>query len=132
MIKRELFEGIYFPPGTLHEDSYTIYKLYLKTDRIVHVNEPLYMYRIREHSIMSTGWSKERIRNFIEQHEERLALLAVLGITPTESNRLDYCESIKKCAKIALEQGYVEEYLWLKQKIDLIEACQKKQTDSLL
>ena len=35
LVKKTLFNHLYFPPGKLFEDSYTIYKLYLLTDKIV-------------------------------------------------------------------------------------------------
>ena len=41
---RELFAGISFPQGQLYEDIATIYKVFLKTDKIALYDEPLYYY----------------------------------------------------------------------------------------
>ncbi|MBR6643462.1 MAG: glycosyltransferase family 2 protein [Lachnospiraceae bacterium] len=125
LFKRELLTKLHFPNGKLHEDSFTIYKAYLLSDKIIYVNKNLYMYRVRENSIMSTKWSRERLRDFMEQHEERLSLLAVLGIEITEDNKADYIASLKKCIRIALINGYIDEYELFKQKLSLIEQVKK-------
>lgn len=125
LIRKELFNEIYFPVGKLLEDSYTIYKLYILTDKIVFVYKHLYMYRIRPDSIMTQKWSKEKILAQIGQHEERLALLTTLGISITESNREDYIASLRNCAAYALEYGYVDEYKMIKQKLYLIDTLKK-------
>lgn len=126
LFRRELLARLHFPNGKLHEDSFTIYKAYLLSDKIIYVNKNLYMYRQRENSIMSSKWSRERLRNFIEQHEERLSILAVMGIEITEDNKADYIASLRKCTRIALINGYIDEYEMLKQKLDLIEDGKKK------
>lgn len=126
LFKKNLWDKMYFPDEKLHEDSFTIYKTYLLTDNIVYVNKCLYMYRQRGNSIMSSKWSKERLKNFIEQHEERLSLLSVLGIAITEDNKNDYIASLKKCICIALKNGYINEYKMFKQKLDLIEAQKRR------
>lgn len=126
LFKRTLLEKLFFPNGKSHEDSFTIYKAYLLTDKIIYVNKNLYMYRQRENSIMSSNWSRERLRNFMEQHEDRISLLAVMGIEITEANKADYIASLRKCIKIALLNGYVDEYEMFKQKLNLIEYRKKR------
>lgn len=125
LIRKELFNHLSFPNGKLHEDSYTIYKLYFLTDKIVYLNKHLYMYRIRDNSMMTTNWTQERILDFIGQHEERLALLSAMGVPITESNREDYKASLANCAAISLDNGYIEEYKMLRQKLDIIESYSK-------
>lgn len=126
LIKRELFRTLHFPSGKIHEDSFTVYKLFLLTDKIIYVNKALYMYRQHSNSIMSNPWSRERIINSIEQHEERMSLLSVLGIAITESNKEDYIATLRNCAMIALDNGYIDVYKMVKQKLDLIEEYRSK------
>ena len=68
------------------------------------------MYRIRPNSIMTQNWTKEKILAQIEHHEERMALLATLGIPVTQSNKKDYIARLRNCASQALEFGYIDIY----------------------
>lgn len=55
LFRRELFftkEMIRYPVGRLHEDEYTIYRLFYAARKIVFLKEPLYYYVQREDSIM--------------------------------------------------------------------------------
>ena len=126
LFRRELLNRLHFPSGKLHEDAFTIYKAYLLSDKIIYVNKNLYMYRQRASSIMSSQWSRERMRDFIEQHEERLSLLSVMGIEITEDNKADYIAGLRKCIRIALINGYIDEYELFKQKLNLIEERKKR------
>ena len=126
LFRRGIATKLYFPKGKIHEDSFTIYKAYLLSDKIVYVNKHLYMYRQRANSIMSSKWSREKLRDFMEQHEERLSLLSVMGIAITEENKADYIASLRKCIRIALVNGYIDEYEMFKQKLNLIEERKNK------
>ncbi len=126
LIKKELFRNLSFPNGKIHEDSLTIYKLYFLTDKVVYVNRHLYMYRIRSNSIMSGNWTRDKINILVSQHEERMALLSVMGIPVTESNKADYIATLKNCAHAALKNGFIDEYKMVKQRLDLIEEYNKK------
>ena len=125
LIRKELFNQISFPNGKLHEDSYTIYQLYLLTDKIVNVNKHLYMYRIRPNSIMTQNWTKEKILAQIGHREERLALLATLGIPVTERIKGDYLYALRTLSSCALEYGYIDVYKSIKQKLFLVETLTK-------
>ncbi len=122
LFRREILTKLYFPNAKLHEDSFTIYKAYLLSEKIIYVNKHLYMYRQRENSIMSSNWSRKRLRDTIEQHEERISLLSVMGIEITEDNKADYIATLRKCLRIALINGFIDEYEMIKQKLNLIEA----------
>ena len=54
--KRELFNGIEFPLGKIHEDEFVTYRLIGKTTRLVLCQEAVYFYRQRKNSIMQE-WS---------------------------------------------------------------------------
>lgn len=79
LYKSELFlkNKLYFPFGKLHEDNFTTYKLLYFSDKIVFIEKPLYYYRLRSDSIMSSGFSTKRldsleagieIKDFIKKH----------------------------------------------------------------
>ena len=44
--------NIKFPEGKIHEDCFTIYKLFIHSQKVVYIDIPLYKYRHREGSIM--------------------------------------------------------------------------------
>ena len=60
LYKKSLFEKIRFPEGKLQEDEFTTYKLLYQSRKIAYVNQNLYIYRIRENSIMKSGRSVEK------------------------------------------------------------------------
>lgn len=120
LFKKSLFNCIHFPTGKFFEDSYTIYKLFLLADRIVYINKAMYMYRITDNSIMTSEWTREKIQCSVEQHEERLALLATIGYIVSEDNKKDYRECLRRCMDIALKKGYIEEFHRLKGKFEFI------------
>lgn len=71
MYKKSLFDNIRFPLGKINEDSFIIYKLYLKSNKIIYNNSKLYFYRNRQGSIMRQKFTK---RNFddLEALEEQI------------------------------------------------------------
>ena len=71
LYKRELWEGIYFPEGRIHEDVATTYKIFDRADRIIEVKLPLYGYLQRNDSIMSQKVSMEKLSLF-ETYDEML------------------------------------------------------------
>lgn len=53
--KRELFEGIRYPVGRIHEDTFTTYKLIEKAERIGYYKGVFYNYFQRKDSIMANA-----------------------------------------------------------------------------
>ena len=49
---KDLFNGIEYPKGRLHEDEFTTYKLIYYAKDVAYLNFPLYFYRQRNDSIM--------------------------------------------------------------------------------
>lgn len=74
MYKLELFKsnGILFPEGKLHEDAFTTYKLFYASNKIAFVNAPLYFYRIRSGSIMTSEFTEKRLDMIQATREEYL------------------------------------------------------------
>lgn len=71
LIKKELFNGICFPPGRIHEDEATIYKLLYNAKKVVYINLKLYFYRRNPNGIMLSEFSEKRLQ-LIDALEERL------------------------------------------------------------
>lgn len=63
LYKMSLFKdnNICFPVGKIHEDTFTTYKLLYYASKIVFFPKKLYFYRIREGSIMNSGFSEKNL-----------------------------------------------------------------------
>src|SRR5690625_1440546 len=61
---RRCFNNIKFPIGRIHEDLAVSYQLFLNADRIVNTPKTGYVYRNREHSILTTKFHKGRIDGY--------------------------------------------------------------------
>ena len=60
LYKKELWDDVIFPVGTVHEDLGTTYKLVEKCPRIAYGPEPKYIYRKREASISNSDFSDQK------------------------------------------------------------------------
>lgn len=59
LFRRNLFENINFPVGRIYEDASILYKLYMKANKVVFIDKPLYYYIYRSNSITnSSNWDK--------------------------------------------------------------------------
>ncbi|MEE1035337.1 MAG: glycosyltransferase family 2 protein [Agathobacter sp.] len=61
LYKRDLFKDVEFPVGRYYEDIGTIYKLFIASNNIVHIKNPLYHYVIREESISHEKYSEKQL-----------------------------------------------------------------------
>ncbi len=87
LYKRELWEGIRFPDGRIHEDYAIAYRVFYKAERIAVIPDILYYYTIREGSTMRTrtvksllDWrqaEKERWQFYRREGLHRLAGLSM-------------------------------------------------------
>lgn len=79
LYKSELFikNQIRFPFGKLHEDNFTTYKLLYFSNKTIFIEKPLYYYRLRSNSIMTSGFNTRRLdvleagvetKEFIKKH----------------------------------------------------------------
>lgn len=85
---RELFDGVRFPIGKIHEDTATTYLLLYKAKGIVYIDTKLYCYRQRNNSIMGARITKKSLDGldalqqklifYSEKKEARLYTLAFL------------------------------------------------------
>ncbi|HFI0613335.1 TPA: glycosyltransferase [Streptococcus suis] len=72
-------KSIRYPLGVLHEDQYTTHKLFFKSNKIVFVNDYLYVYRVRKNSITNTQLSDKRIMDNIRGLEEKIIDFCLLN-----------------------------------------------------
>ena len=75
LYKINLFDDIIFPKGKLYEDLATIYKVFLKANKIVFSNEMKYFYLQRSTSIMGQKFRKKEM-DLIENANEMLLKLS--------------------------------------------------------
>lgn len=68
---RDLFQGISYPKGKLHEDEFTTYKLLDRAKRIAYVTSNMYFYVQRKDSIMGIGFNVKRLAR-LEAYDERM------------------------------------------------------------
>lgn len=61
LYRRECWENFRFPNGKICEDTFTTYLLVDHAKKIVQISEPLYYYRIRSNSIMTSEFSHKRM-----------------------------------------------------------------------
>lgn len=72
--KLELFNGIRYPLGRLHEDEFTSYRLLWKARKVADTNQYLYNYLIRNESIIRSKYSVKRL-DALDAFRERLDFL---------------------------------------------------------
>ncbi len=77
LYRRELFEGIRYPVGRIHEDEATTYKIYDRITRAAYVDRPLYGYFVTPSSI-TRGFNPKRA-DWVRAVAERLDFLEEKG-----------------------------------------------------
>lgn len=71
LYRKELFEGIEFPYGMLHEDEFVLYKIYYSAQKVVIINDCFYKYYKRPGSITNV-YSLKRLESYIEYNKQRI------------------------------------------------------------
>lgn len=61
LYRKSCWSKLRFPVGKICEDAFTTYLLVDGADKIVHLPEPFYYYRIRPNSIMTASFSRKRM-----------------------------------------------------------------------
>lgn len=71
LYRTELFSktGIRYPEGKLHEDTLTTYKLFYVANGLSYIDIPLYCYRIREGSIMTSRFDLKKLDKLVATRE---------------------------------------------------------------
>ena len=60
LYRRSLFDGIEYPVGRLNEDCCTTYKLILRSNKVVCIDDEIYYYRITPNSILTSKFNVKR------------------------------------------------------------------------
>lgn len=71
LYRKRLFSCIRYPLGVLHEDEFTTYKLFARSEKAIYLDLPLYGYRHRPNSIMSESYSMKRL-SALDAMQERV------------------------------------------------------------
>lgn len=132
LYRKNLFDGIEYPVGKIHEDEYITYKLLFKACKIVHIEEKMYFYLQRNGSIMRRPFSEERFCK-IEAYKQRADFMINKNMFVAESVRIylwayyEYINRFKKFypeKEIKLEKyrrEYVKECIYYKHYLPPIE-----------
>ena len=64
LYKKEIWDGVRYPVGKIHEDEFVIGDIVSKTNRIVTISDKLYMYIQRKGSITNKEYSVKRLDVF--------------------------------------------------------------------
>lgn len=105
LYKKEIFNGIRYPVGKLHEDEYVFHKVMWKCEEGIAVTDKkLYHYIVRNTSIMGT-MSRKRIDNALEALENRILFAKEKKwnkvLHELKDGYLDYCAN----TYIAIKNG---------------------------
>ncbi|HFU4466595.1 TPA: glycosyltransferase [Streptococcus suis] len=80
-----LAENTSYPQGKLAEDEAVTHKFYLHADRVAFHNEDLYLYRVRENSIMTNpDLYLKLIHDSLEAFGEKIKDICLAGLEPTD------------------------------------------------
>ena len=119
--RRYLFDDIRFPVGKYCEDDFTTYKLILASNGIVMDTTPLYCYREREASLSGETFSVQRLNDYREAHEERVAVLATHGLE-LKPHLIVYRNKLVFVRDRLLEIGAIHQYERAARDTENIEA----------
>ncbi len=113
LYKKDLWSGIKFPVGKLHEDEYTTYKLLFKCEKIAYTEAEMYNYYINSNGITKSEWSPKRL-DAVEAFNRQLKYFKKHKFERAEKFTLRVYEHLidKNCRQT--ENKYIKEYKRLK------------------
>ena len=106
LYKKDLFTGLRFPLGKDVEDTFVIYKVFLKAKRVVHMEKAIYWYRVGREGTLNNVWTEKRVMNEMEAWNERLALIAMMGHDISGHSYIYYCRltrALEMMEKVGLQ-----------------------------
>jgi glycosyltransferase involved in cell wall biosynthesis len=75
-------ESLFFLPGILHEDCLFTFKCFMRAQKVMHINRSLMVYRVREHSIMTSTQSYGNLKGRLVCYLEILKYLVNHDLPP--------------------------------------------------
>lgn len=121
LFKRELFDGLRFPVGKSVEDTFIMYKVFIKAKRVIHIEKAIYWYRIGQESSLNSLWSEKRVIDEMMAWDERLALIGMLGYDISGHSFLYHCRAtraLEKLEEAGLQKS--ETYRRVKEKLYIL------------
>lgn len=118
LYKKDLFTGLRFPVGKDVEDTFVIYKVFLKAKRVVHMEKAIYWYRVGREGTLNNIWTEKRVINEMEAWNERLALIVMMGHDISGHSFLYHCRvtrALEKLEEAGLQKS--ETYRRVKEKL---------------
>lgn len=106
IFKRELFDDIRFPLGKTCEDSFILWKLYLKAEQLIYFEHPLYVYRDTPNSVMNS-YNLSQLDS-IEALEEKIQKMEELGY-PLQSTLVFYRDHLQWHIGMLEKMGFEQE-----------------------
>lgn len=84
LYKTSLWNDVRYPKGKIHEDEFTTYKLYYKSNKIAYLNEKIYFYRFNANSITRTKFNIKRLVTY-EAYENYISFFDKINETQIKS-----------------------------------------------
>lgn len=75
LFKKEVLSNIVFPPGMVHEDEYVIYSELLNANKVLSIDDELYLYRVNRNGSITSKVKYSNITSMLNAREHRLELL---------------------------------------------------------
>lgn len=75
LFKKEVLSNIVFPPGMVHEDEYVIYSELLNANKVLSIDDELYLYRVNRNGSITSKVKYSNITCLLSAREHRLELL---------------------------------------------------------
>lgn len=69
LFKRELFDDVKFPEGLIYEEGFVLPKIFLKCEKLVHLDEQLYYYYMNPNGTMGSGFSEKGLKSLDDWKE---------------------------------------------------------------
>jgi glycosyltransferase involved in cell wall biosynthesis len=125
LYRKEIFEGLRFEEGRVHEDEFIAHQVYDKCNRVIQITDKLYCYLQRYGSITNSGFSIKRLdaayafynRYLYFKHKKikfgkKKSILQTYGILIAALNQLNYKENKKYILPIAKKLVFNFDLSW--------------------
>jgi len=88
LYRKQLFEGLRYPFGKLHEDEFLTYRILDRAGTVAYVDAELYCYFMNPEGITRSGFTLKRLDR-VEAMREQCAFLKKRGLKKLYENRLE-------------------------------------------
>lgn len=101
LINREWLEkiNVRFIPNIIYEDTVFVLLCYLKCNRILHVKQKEYVYRVRQDSVMNALPTNKNLRSLLVIINEIQKMMYEQGNVEVKNKLIDYIEEVIRITK---------------------------------